>query len=154
MIISRNEISLLIRKLKTEGKKVVFTNGCFDIIHSGHITYLAKAKESGDILIIGLNTDDSVKRLKGKFRPVNNEKDRALVLDSLRFVDYVILFDEDTPYNLINEVKPDVLVKGGDYTIDTVVGSDIVKESGGEVIIIPLVEGKSTSGLIEKIRLL
>jgi D-beta-D-heptose 7-phosphate kinase/D-beta-D-heptose 1-phosphate adenosyltransferase len=114
---------------------------------------LKKSRELGDVLIIGLNTDDSVRRLKGnQGRPVNNENDRAVVLDSLRFVDFVVLFDEDTPFNLINEIKPDILVKGGDYTIGTIVGADIVLGNGGKVITIPLVPGKSTSGIIEKIK--
>lgn len=152
MIINRSEIKKLILNLKSSTKKIVFTNGCFDIIHAGHITYLKVAKDLGDVLIIGLNTDDSVTRLKGPGRPVNNENDRAMILDSLRFVDYVVLFDEDTPYNLINEIKPDILVKGGDYTFETIVGADIVTQNGGKVITIPLVEGKSSSGLLEKIR--
>lgn len=151
MIISKTNFDI-IRKLKEQGKKVVFTNGCFDIIHAGHIDYLKKAKELGDALIVGLNTDDSVRRIKEAGRPVNNQDDRAVVLDSLRFVDYVVFFDEDTPYNLIKDIQPDILVKGGDYTIETIVGADIVLGNGGEVITIPLTEGKSTSGLIEKIR--
>ncbi|TAL67128.1 MAG: D-glycero-beta-D-manno-heptose 1-phosphate adenylyltransferase [Bacteroidetes bacterium] len=152
MFIKRTDIKSIANKFRIEGKKIVFTNGCFDIIHSGHITYLSKAKELGDVLIVGLNSDDSVTRLKGPGRPVNNENDRVLVLDSLRFVDYVVLFNEDTPYNLIKEIIPDVLVKGGDYTINTIVGADFVSQKGGKVISIPLVEGKSTSGLLEKIR--
>jgi len=129
-------------------KKIVFTNGCFDILHRGHIEYLSQAKDLGDVLIIGLNTDASVKRIKGENRPVQDENSRALVLASLRFVDAIVLFDEDTPYDLIGLVKPDVLAKGGDYTEDTIVGSDIVKANGGEVVTIPLVEGYSTSKII------
>ncbi|MFO7614476.1 MAG: D-glycero-beta-D-manno-heptose 1-phosphate adenylyltransferase [Bacteroidales bacterium] len=132
-------------------RKIVFTNGCFDVLHRGHIEYLSKARDLGDMLIIGLNTDDSVKRIKGEGRPVQDQASRALILASLRFVEAVVLFDEDTPYDLISMIKPDVLVKGGDYTEETIVGADIVKANGGEVVTIPLVEGYSTSGLIEVI---
>jgi rfaE bifunctional protein nucleotidyltransferase chain/domain len=152
MITSRTEIQGICRQLKQQGKTIVFTNGCFDIIHAGHVTYLENAKVLGDVLIVGLNTDDSVRRLKGKGRPLNDERDRAMVLDSLRFVDYVTLFGEDTPYDLIKEIKPDILVKGGDYTPETIVGADIVMQYGGKVVVIPLVEGKSTTGLIEIIK--
>ncbi len=154
MIIKINELKSICLVLKSDSKKIVFTNGCFDIIHVGHVDYLRKARDLGDVLIVGLNTDNSVRRIKEAGRPVNNENDRAVVLDSLKFVDYVVFFDEDTPYNLIKEIQPDILVKGGDYTIETIVGSDIVLGNGGNVITIPLTEGKSTSGLIEKIRLL
>ena len=152
MLTSRTEIREICVKLRQQGKTIVFTNGCFDIIHAGHVTYLENAKVLGDVLVVGLNTDDSVRRLKGSGRPVNNEQDRALVLDSLRFVDYVTLFNEDTPYELIQEIKPDILVKGGDYTPETIVGADIVMQYGGKVVVIPLVKGKSTSGLIEKLK--
>ena len=152
MLTSRTEIREICGKLRQQGKTIVFTNGCFDIIHAGHVTYLENAKVLGDVLVVGLNTDDSVRRLKGSGRPVNNEQDRALVLDSLRFVDYVTLFNEDTPYELIQEIKPDILVKGGDYTPETIVGADIVMQYGGKVVVIPLVKGKSTSGLIEKLK--
>lgn len=152
MIIERNELKKKCSKLKDEGKKIVFTNGCFDIIHSGHIYYLSEAKKLGDILIIGLNSDDSVRRLKGSERPINTETDRALVLDSLKFVDYVTIFDEDTPYDLINLLKPDFLVKGGDYNSDDVVGADIVRENGGIVVIIPFIQGKSTTSIIQKLK--
>ncbi|MCX7735392.1 MAG: D-glycero-beta-D-manno-heptose 1-phosphate adenylyltransferase [Candidatus Kapabacteria bacterium] len=152
MVIERNELKKECSKLKAEGKKIVFTNGCFDIIHSGHIYYLSEAKKLGDILIIGLNSDDSVKRLKGSERPINTETDRALVLDSLKFVDYVTIFDEDTPYDLINLLKPDFLVKGGDYKEDEVVGADIVRENGGKVVIIPFIQGKSTTNIIQKLK--
>jgi len=130
--------------------KIVFTNGCFDILHRGHIEYLAKAKSLGTKLIVGLNTDASVKRLKGDSRPVNDENARALLLASLMFVDEVILFDTDTPRDLINFVQPDVLVKGGDYKPEEIVGYDIVKAKGGEVITIDFIEGYSTSATIEK----
>jgi len=127
--------------------KIVFTNGCFDILHRGHIEYLSQARDQGDVLIIGLNSDASVKRIK-EGRPVQDEKSRALVLASLRIVDAVVLFDEDTPIELIKAVNPDVLVKGGDYTEETIVGAEVVKANGGKVVTIPLVEGYSTSGIL------
>jgi D-glycero-beta-D-manno-heptose 1-phosphate adenylyltransferase len=130
--------------------KVVFTNGCFDIIHRGHVEYLAKAASLGDILIIGLNTDASVRKLKGPGRPINDEMARALVLAAMSFVDHVILFDEDTPYNLIKAVQPDVLVKGSDYKPENIVGYDIVKNKGGEIVTIDFVAGYSTTSTIEK----
>jgi D-beta-D-heptose 7-phosphate kinase/D-beta-D-heptose 1-phosphate adenosyltransferase len=152
MIIDRYSLKEKITVLKAQGKKIVFTNGCFDIIHSGHIYYLGEAKKAGDILIIGLNSDNSVRRLKGNDRPVNNESDRAMVLDALKFVDYVTIFEEDTPYELIKLLQPDILVKGGDYNADEIVGADIVRENGGEVLIIPYIKGKSTTELIKKIK--
>ncbi len=152
MIVSREKLAEICEVLRAENKKIVFTNGCFDIIHAGHVTYMYEAKSFGDILIVGLNTDDSTRRLKGSSRPLNNQKDRAVVLSSLEMVDYVTLFDEDTPYELIKSIKPDVLVKGGDYTNDTIVGSDIVEERGGEVRVVPLLEGRSTTSIIEKIK--
>ncbi len=130
--------------------KIVFTNGCFDILHKGHIEYLIKAASLGTKLVIGLNTDASVKRLKGDSRPVNDEKARALLLASLIFVDEVILFDTDTPRDLIDFIQPDVLVKGGDYKIEEIVGYDIVKAKGGEVITLDFIEGYSTTSTIEK----
>jgi len=133
-------------------KKIVFTNGCFDILHLGHIDYLTKAADEGDILIVGVNTDDSVSKLKGKHRPVNDEKQRTMILASLHFVDAVILFDEDTPYELIKMVQPDVLVKGSDYKAEEIVGYDIVKAKGGRVITVDLLEGYSTSAIEERIR--
>ncbi|MCK5838711.1 MAG: D-glycero-beta-D-manno-heptose 1-phosphate adenylyltransferase [Bacteroidales bacterium] len=133
-------------------KKIVFTNGCFDIIHLGHINYLSKAADLGTILIIGLNTDASVKRLKGIGRPVNDEDARAQSLAALFFVDAIILFDEDTPYNLIKKVKPHILVKGSDYKNEDIVGHDIVKENGGAVVTIDLLPGYSTTSIIQKIK--
>jgi D-glycero-beta-D-manno-heptose 1-phosphate adenylyltransferase len=130
---------------------VVFTNGCFDILHRGHIEYLAKAASYGDILIVGLNSDNSIKRIKGPSRPIQDEQTRALVLASLHFVSMVIVFDEDTPYNLIKKVQPDMLVKGADYKPEEIVGYDIVKAKGGEVVTIDIVEGYSTTGLLKKI---
>jgi rfaE bifunctional protein nucleotidyltransferase chain/domain len=132
--------------------KIVFTNGCFDILHRGHIDYLARAADEGDILVVGLNTDASVSKIKGSQRPINNEQNRALVLGALGFVDAVILFNEETPYKLIKQVQPDVLVKGADYNAEEIVGNDIVTGNGGEIKTIELTEGFSTSGLIEKIK--
>lgn len=134
------------------GKKVVFTNGCFDVLHRGHLTYLREAAELGDILIVGLNSDASVKRLKGENRPLNNEQDRALALASLLFVDAVVIFDEDTPENLIKRIKPHVLVKGGDYNENTIAGASFVKAAGGEVKVIPFIEGYSTTNFIEQVK--
>lgn len=139
---------------QVKGRKIVFTNGCFDILHHGHVDLLAKAANEGDILIVGINTDSSVKRLKGEARPVNKEQDRALQLAAMLCVDAVCFFNEDTPLNLISDLKPDILVKGGDYTIDKIVGATQVQESGGRVAIIPFVTGYSTSSLIEQIRAL
>jgi D-beta-D-heptose 7-phosphate kinase/D-beta-D-heptose 1-phosphate adenosyltransferase len=152
MIIDRKDITSALSELKNLGKKIVFTNGCFDIIHVGHVQYLTEAKALGDVLVIGLNTDSSVKVLKGPSRPINNEHDRAIVLDSLKPVDYVTFFDEETPYNLINQILPDILVKGGDYSLENIVGADIVLQNGGKVEIIKFVEGKSTTLIIEKMQ--
>lgn len=137
---------------KKSNLKIVFSNGCFDLVHPGHITYLSKTGDLADKLVIGLNTDNSVKRLKGANRPVVDEQSRALLLAALSFVDLVVLFDEDTPYELIKAIKPDVLVKGKDYEPENIVGYDIVKGGGGEIITIDLVEGFSTSNLIQKIK--
>jgi rfaE bifunctional protein nucleotidyltransferase chain/domain len=133
-------------------RKIVFTNGCFDILHLGHLDYLSKAKHLGDILLIGLNTDDSVRIIKGQNRPVTDQHSRSIFLSSLRFVDGVILFHETTPYNLINEVKPDILVKGSDYKKNDIVGADIVEQNGGKIITIDYLDGYSTTSIIEKIR--
>ena len=132
-------------------EKIVFTNGCFDIIHLGHIEYLAKASDLGSILVVGMNTDASVKRLKGESRPIYEQDARAMTMAAFRFVDAVVLFDEDTPYELIKLAQPDVLVKGSDYGESDIVGTDIVKARGGEVVTIDLVPGYSTSGTIDKI---
>ena len=142
----------IINKLKTKGKKIVFTNGCFDIIHAGHIQYLKEAKALGDILIVGVNSDASVKRLKGNSRPINFQDDRLVVLDALRPVDYVILFDEDTPFNLIEAIIPDVLVKGGDWKIEDIVGYNIVTQNGGEVRSLSFKNGISTTEIIKRIK--
>jgi rfaE bifunctional protein nucleotidyltransferase chain/domain len=138
-------------QLKGEGKKIVFTNGCFDIIHRGHVEYLTKAKALGDVLFVGMNTDRSVKRLKGPQRPIIGEDDRAYVLAALNAVDYVCLFDEDTPYELIKVVVPDILVKGSDWAIDAIVGKDIVESAGGRVQTIDFVPNRSTTDIIKKI---
>lgn len=150
-ILTNDELANQLKSWRSSGKKIVFTNGCFDILHRGHIEYLAKTADMGDILIIGLNTDNSVKRLKGESRPVNDQHARALLLAALSFVNTVTLFDEDTPYNLIKTVMPDVLVKGGDYKIEDIVGHDIVEANGGKVTTIPLTEGYSTTKTIEKL---
>jgi len=147
-IVDFKKIEHIANDLHMQNKKIVFTNGCFDILHLGHVKYLQKAKSLGDKLIVGVNSNASVKRLKGKSRPVNDEYDRAYLLASLEVVDYVVIFDEDTPYELIKKVKPDILVKGKDYEGKEVVGSDIVKE----VKLIDFVEGKSTTKIIEKIK--
>ncbi len=132
--------------------KVVFTNGCFDILHKGHIEYLAQAASLGDVFVIGLNSDASVSRLKGPDRPVIEQENRALALAALQFVSKVVLFEEDTPLNLIKFIQPDILVKGGDYDISTIVGADVVQAKGGKVLTIPFVSGYSTSNIIEKIK--
>ncbi|PCJ66947.1 MAG: D-glycero-beta-D-manno-heptose 1-phosphate adenylyltransferase [Bacteroidetes bacterium] len=141
-----------VMKWQIHNEKVVFTNGCFDIIHLGHIDYLSKAADKGDRLIIGLNTDTSVSTLKGPNRPVIDQLTRASKLASFVFVDAVILFEEETPLKLIKTVKPDVLVKGGDYTIDTIVGAEEVTANGGQVEVIPFLPGHSSTRIIEKIR--
>ncbi|MCR9050668.1 MAG: D-glycero-beta-D-manno-heptose 1-phosphate adenylyltransferase [Phaeodactylibacter xiamenensis] len=135
-----------------QGQKVVFTNGCFDLLHYGHIHYLAQARELGDVLIIGLNAADSVRRLKGPNRPINDETTRLWQMAALQFVDMVVPFEEDTPAALIELLKPDVLVKGGDYEISSIVGADTVLQNGGEVRVLPYIEGYSTTSLEAKIR--
>ena len=151
-ILSRTEIENIVTKWRKSGKKIVFTNGCFDILHRGHVEFLIEARQQGDLLVIGVNTDASVKMLKGNDRPLVGEQDRAFILSQLLSVDAVVLFSEETPYNLICDIKPDVLVKGGDYTVDEVVGRDLVESNGGKVIIIPLVPNKSTTNIIDKVR--
>ncbi len=150
-LISRSEALKRIAQWRTLGKTVSFTNGCFDILHRGHIFSLSQAAQEADYLIVGLNSDSSTKRLKGNGRPVNDEQSRALLLSSLLMVDAVVLFDEDTPLELIKTLLPDVLVKGGDYTVEQIAGSKEVIANGGRVVINPIVEGFSTTGLIEKI---
>lgn len=152
MIIDRQKLLSLIQKLKTEGKSIIFTNGCFDILHSGHIDYLKKTKELGNILIIGINSDESVKKIKQQNRPINKLLDRMIVLNSIKYVDYVVPFNEETPENLIKIIKPDVLSKGGDWNKKDVVGSAFVKSYGGRTVIIPYIKGKSTTNTIKRIR--
>ncbi|HON17732.1 MAG TPA: D-glycero-beta-D-manno-heptose 1-phosphate adenylyltransferase [Salinivirgaceae bacterium] len=144
-------IQPLLAMWRFKSEKIVFSNGCFDILHRGHVEYLSKAADLGKHLIIGLNTDASIKRIKGPSRPVQDENARSIVLASLRFVDAVILFDEDTPYNLIAAVKPDILVKGSDYKPEEIVGYDIVTKNGGEVVTIDLVEGYSTTNIVNRL---
>jgi len=145
-------LKISISKWQSESKKVVFTNGVFDLMHIGHITYMAKAAELGDKLVIGLNSDSSVKRIKGENRPVNDQNSRAAILAALFFVDAIVVFEEDTPINLITTLMPDILVKGADYSIENIVGSKEVIANGGEVKTIDFVEGYSSTSIIEKIR--
>ncbi len=151
-IVTRKELTLLRAKWKSEGLKVVFTNGVFDLIHMGHVDYLEKARNLGDKLIVALNTDASVKRLKGPNRPICDEHARLRVMAAMEFVDATLLFDEDTPFELISSVKPDILVKGKDYQISNIVGADIVLENGGSVETIEFVDGYSTTTIVEKIK--
>jgi len=150
-IISTEEIRPICDRFHQTGKMISFTNGCFDILHRGHLTYLKAAAALGEVFIIGLNSDQSVARLKGPNRPVVAELDRALLLSELRFVDYVCLFEEDTPLELIKKIRPDILVKGGDYKPEQVVGREFVESYGGRLEIIPFVGGYSTSALLNKI---
>lgn len=149
--IKLDELLKEIEPLRKEGKKVVTTNGCFDILHVGHVRYLNKSKSFGDILVVALNTDASVKRLKGESRPINNENDRAEVLLNLESVDYVVLFDEDTPVKLLEAIKPDIHTKGADYTVETLPEAEIIIKNGGKIEFISFVEGKSTTNTIKKI---
>jgi D-glycero-beta-D-manno-heptose 1-phosphate adenylyltransferase len=150
-IVAEPELSRILARARFTEKKVVFTNGCFDIIHQGHVEYLIKAAKLGDILIVGLNSDSSVKKLKGEGRPIQDQESRAKVLASMYFVTYVVIFNEETPYDLIKSVQPDFLVKGGDYKAENIVGYDVVKKKGGKVVTIPLVKGYSTTGIINKL---
>jgi rfaE bifunctional protein nucleotidyltransferase chain/domain len=150
---SREEASKLISGQRLKGRKIVFTNGCFDLLHPGHVDYLMKARDLGQFLVLGLNSDDSVRRLnKAPDRPVNSESARAAVLAGLVCVDLIVIFNEDTPLELIKALRPDVLVKGNDWPLEKVVGYREVKESGGNVLTIPLLEGYSTTSLIEKLK--
>lgn len=150
MILSLKELLEVLEK-ERQGKKVVFTNGCFDIIHAGHASYLKKAKELGDILVVGINSDSSIKRIKGEKRPILSQDMRAYLLDSLKPVDYVVVFDEDTPLNLIKAIKPDVLVKGEDWSLESIVGADFVLSYGGKVERVPFEFNISTSKIIERV---
>lgn len=151
-IYNAEDLQAQLKRWRLLNKKIVFTNGVFDILHEGHIASLSDAASHGNILIVGVNADASVKRLKGDSRPVNKENSRALLLASLVMTDAIIIFDEDTPHNLITSILPDVLVKGGDYTIETIVGAKEVIANGGEVIIAPILEGFSTTGIIERMK--
>ena len=148
-VIKKEDLNKLWVSLK--GKKIVFTNGCFDILHIGHAKYLKESKKFGDILIVGLNSDASVKKLKGKNRPINNEQDRAALLDELKSVDYVVIFEQESPVELLNIVKPDVYTKGADYTVDTLPEAGTVLKNGGKIEFIPFVEGKSSTNVIKNI---
>lgn len=151
-IISFDNIQKQVLKWREENKKIVFTNGCFDIIHRGHVDYLSKAKDLGDILIIGLNTDQSVRNIKGNTRPIQDENSRAIILASMQFVDAIVFFSEPTPYTLIKEIQPDILVKGADYKKEDIIGYDIVSQRGGTVETIEFIEGYSTSNIERKIK--
>ena len=148
---SLSEIKSIRSNLRAEGKKVVFTNGVFDLIHAGHVDYLSKAKKLGDVLIVGLNSDESVKRIKGDKRPILKQEERAFILTNLKPVDYVIFFDEDTPEKLISEIIPDILVKGADWAVEKIVGKDVVEKNGGKVMNIEFVNDQSTSKIIDLI---
>jgi len=150
-IVAISNIKALVRGLRAKGKRIVFTNGCFDILHAGHVKYLEKAASLGDVLILGLNSDSSVKKIKGPCRPIVGEKDRASVVSSLGFVDYVVIFGDPTPLKLIRKIEPDVLVKGADWKAVDIVGADRVKSYGGRVVTVPLVKGRSTTRLIRMI---
>jgi len=156
-ILSRNDLRERVAQLKGEGKRIVFTNGCFDILHIGHVRYLEEAKELGDILVLALNSDASVRSIKGPLRPVVPQDERAYIMASLEVVDYVTIFDEETPLTLIEDIAPDILVKGGDWTPDTVVGRETVAQQGGRVVIIPQISesstgtAASTTGVIDRI---
>jgi D-beta-D-heptose 7-phosphate kinase/D-beta-D-heptose 1-phosphate adenosyltransferase len=152
IIFDRDQLIAERRRLREEGRRVVFTNGCFDLLHPGHARYLAEARRLGDALIVALNSDASVRRLKGAGRPILNERERAEVMAALASVDYVTVFDEETPRELIAALLPDVLVKGGDWALDRIVGREEVEASGGRVLALPYVEGSSTTDIIERIR--
>ncbi|HEX2229477.1 MAG TPA: D-glycero-beta-D-manno-heptose 1-phosphate adenylyltransferase [Candidatus Binatia bacterium] len=147
-----DELEHLTSKAKAQGKKIVFTNGCFDILHRGHVHLLRAAKALGDLLVVAVNSDSSIKQIKGPRRPVVSQAGRVELIEALEMVDYVVLFDEPDPCNLLAALKPDVLVKGGDYGRETVVGADIVESNGGKVAVVPFLEGFSTSDIIERVR--
>jgi len=149
-VLNDSNLAAQIEAYKKANKKIVFTNGCFDLLHIGHVTYLEEAKRQGDVLIVGVNTDASVRVLKGPTRPIQNENDRCEILAALKAVDHTILFSEDTPLNLIKKIRPDVLVKGGDWKLEQIVGSDFVMSYGGQVKSLHFVNGKSTTAIIEK----
>ncbi|MDD5259982.1 MAG: D-glycero-beta-D-manno-heptose 1-phosphate adenylyltransferase [bacterium] len=150
-IVERKKLTKILAKLRSKGQKIVFTNGCFDLLHVGHVRYLNKAKQCGDILVVALNTDASVRRLKGKNRPLMPQRERAEVIGGLAAVDYVTFFPEETPEAIISELKPQVLVKGADYKIKDIVGNRFMKDNNGRVVRIPLAKGQSTSNIIKSI---
>ena len=150
-IYSLPQLQEKVHNWREQGHKIVFTNGCFDLLHLGHVDYLEKARQLGDKLVIGLNTDDSISRIKGPSRPLQDEVSRARIMASLLFIDAVVLFDEDTPLNLIKAVQPDILVKGDDYAVEQIVGHEVVEARGGEVKTVPLVKGYSTTNIVKKI---
>ena len=151
-VIERDKLEDLLKVLRSQKKMIVATNGCFDILHAGHVRYLKKSKAFGDVLIVGLNSDKSVRSIKGLTRPINNENDRAEVLCALESVDYVVLFDEDSPKDLLEIIKPNIYTKGADYTLKTLPEADVVLKNNGWVEFIELVEGKSTTKIIDKIK--
>jgi D-beta-D-heptose 7-phosphate kinase/D-beta-D-heptose 1-phosphate adenosyltransferase len=148
---TQTELISILEDLRQQGKKIVFTNGCFDLLHVGHIRYLKEAKGYGDILIVAVNSDSSVKSIKGDKRPIVSQSERAEVLAALEMIDYVTMFDEGTPCNVIKKLQPDVLIKGGDWTVEKIVGKDIVEKIGGKVLSIPFHKGASTTGIIERV---
>ena len=149
---SRRELTAILDRLKAEGKKIVFTNGCFDLLHPGHIRYLDKARNEGDFLVVALNSDSSVKRIKGEGRPIFNEKERCEIVSGLAYVDFLTIFEEETPQEIIEELQPDVLVKGGDWPKEQIVGREAVESAGGKVLSIGFEQDFSTSSIIERIR--
>jgi len=151
-ILRHDQLDEVVSRLKGAGRKIVFTNGCFEVLHVGHTRYLKQAKDHGDVLIVGLNTDDSVRLNKGPTRPIVPEDERAEILAALQYVDYIAFFSEETPYELIKRILPDILVKGGDWTVDKIVGNDIVDKNGGQVISLPFQPGRSSTDIIEKIK--
>ena len=151
-IFNIKDLSQIIKKWRLNGDKIIFTNGCFDLIHLGHLEILARSADLGDKLIVGINSDMSIKKIKGNSRPIIEEDSRAKQLAAIEFIDAVILFNEDTPYNLIKVIKPDVLTKGGDYKKNDVVGNELINKEQGNVVIIPLTQGYSTTSILEKIK--
>lgn len=151
-IISFNKIEMICKKIRQEGKTIVTTNGCFDILHLGHVEYLQKASELSDILIVGINSQDSVRRIKGSDRPIMSEQGRVSVVAALGFVDYCVIFDEDTPIELLKTIKPDIHIKGGDYLPDGLIEKKVIEDNGGVIMILPLVAGYSTTSIIEKLQ--
>jgi rfaE bifunctional protein nucleotidyltransferase chain/domain len=149
-VVGRSEAALVCERLRAS-KQIVFTNGCFDLLHIGHVRYLQEARKQGDLLVVGVNSDSSVKRLKGPQRPIQNESDRAEILAALACVDYAVIFEDDTPLNLIKELQPQVLVKGGDWKPENIVGSDVVLANGGKVLSLQFVDGRSTTNIVTKI---